>query len=75
MLDPKRNFYVPSDTTLINACSNFGFELVDIRFPYIGSPYASPPRDHLKFILRLLGFNQTFPFWRNMMDVIFRKPN
>ena len=73
-LDPPRNYYIPSDKELLNALKNFGFVLVDIRYPYIGSPYASYLKDHLRFLLKCLGFAVKFPFWRNMMDLIVQKP-
>ncbi len=71
-LDNPRNFYIPSDVTLTNALRNFGFEIVDISFPYLTSPYASPLHDHWKFLLKLFGIQTKFPFWRNMMHIIAR---
>jgi SAM-dependent methyltransferase len=72
-LDPPRNFYIPSDKGLIQALKNFGFKLIEIRYPYWASPYKSLMNDHLKFLLKLLGFNCKFPFWRNSMDLIAQK--
>ncbi len=73
-LDEPRNFYIPSDRTLNNAMTNFGFRRVAIRYPYWHSPYAAPLRDHLRFLLRLGGAPVQFPFWRNMMEMVFVKP-
>jgi len=72
-LDLPNDFYVPSDHSLINALNNFGFKLVEIRYPYWKSPYKSFLRDHCKFLLKLLGLPLQFPFWRNMMDLIVQK--
>lgn len=73
-LDPKINFYIPSDITLKNAMKNFGYEFTEIHYPYLDSPYASPVTDHLKFAMKLFGANVQFPFWRSIMYVMFRKP-
>ena len=75
-LDDPRNFYIPSDITLKNALKNIGFEIIECRYPYWNGPYASPAMDHIKFAGRLTGlYRGKFPFWRNMMDLIFRKPD
>lgn len=72
-LDPKCNFWIPSDKELINVMTNFGFTLIDKRYPYIKSPYSNPIKDHLYFILKLIGLKVKFPFWRNSMDLCFIK--
>jgi SAM-dependent methyltransferase len=73
-LDAPRNFYIPSDVTLKNICINAGFEIIDIVFPYISSPYSKPVRDHLKFLYSLVIFKYTeFPFWRSMMNLVVKK--
>lgn len=74
MLEPTRNFYIPSATTLPQALTNFGFRLVLIRFPYLETPYAQPVRDHLKFLLRLLGVKTKFAFWGNALELVAQKP-
>ncbi len=74
-LDAPRNFFIPSDQTLKNAMINLGFHFVEVRYPYLQSPYASLWRDHLNFLLRLCGKDVKFPFWRNMMEMVFVKPN
>jgi SAM-dependent methyltransferase len=73
-LAPELNFYVPSDLDLKNAMQNFGFIFKGIRYPYFDSVYASPIRDHLRFIKKMFTGRGKFPFWRNSMDVIFQKP-
>jgi 2-polyprenyl-3-methyl-5-hydroxy-6-metoxy-1,4-benzoquinol methylase len=67
-LSPKRNYWIPSDTTLPNALRNFGLTVTQIRYPYLETPYARPLRDHLFFLLRCLGVKVSFPFWGNMME-------
>lgn len=74
MLEPTRNFYVPSATTLPQALINFGFKVVLKQFPYWETPYAQPLRDHLKFLLRLLGIKTKFAFWGNAMELVAQKP-
>jgi 2-polyprenyl-3-methyl-5-hydroxy-6-metoxy-1,4-benzoquinol methylase len=73
-LSPTRNFYIPSETTLQQILTNFGFEIIEKRFPYLNSPYSNPIKDHVKFILRCLGFNTKFPFWKSSMELIAQKP-
>jgi SAM-dependent methyltransferase len=73
MLDPKRNFWIPSDTTLRDTLQNFGFEVLEIRYPYLDTPYANPVKDHLFFLLSLLGIRKKFAFWGNMMEVYAKK--
>ena len=70
-LDPKYNFYIPSDVTLSNVLENYNFELLEISKPYINSPYASPIEDHFKFFkAAMLGRKPDFAFWGNMMNII-----
>ena len=78
-LDASRNFYLPSDTSLVNVCRIFGFELVALEYPYRYSPYASFVLDHAKFmknvVYKVIGreTNINFPFWKNMMNIAFKK--
>lgn len=73
-LDPKLNFYIPSDKTLINICKNFGFVKPKVEKLYINSPYSSIIKDHLKFILNVVFKTKpNFPFWGNMMNIIMEK--
>ena len=76
MLDDLRNFYIPSNKTLANAVINFGFEVLEIDYPYLRSPYSKPVRDHLNFLKKLLfRTNVKFAFWGNSMNFIARKPH
>jgi len=71
---PSTNFFIPHDKWLIQAMENIGFKLIDKRYPYWNSPYRRFVSDHIKFILKILGLNVEFSFWRNSMDLIFVKP-
>jgi hypothetical protein len=73
MLDPERNFLLPSDLMLKQILKNIGLSVEDIRYPYWESPYASPIKDHWNFLMRLLGKRKSFAFWKNMMEVYARK--
>ncbi len=70
---PTTNYYIPSDKWLINAMQNIGFKLVEKRYPYLKSPYSNPIMDHIKFLLKIMGVNTKFPFWKNSMDLVFEK--
>ena len=72
-LDPPRNFVVFSDVVLRQCLLNIGFSEVEFEYPYLGTPYASPLRDHTRFALRFLGIRRPFAFWRNMMECYARK--
>jgi SAM-dependent methyltransferase len=72
-LDPPRNFVVFSDKILRQCLENLGFRDVEFEYPYLGTPYASPLRDHARFVLRLVGVKRPFAFWRNMMECYARR--
>ena len=72
-LVPSLNFVVFSDRVLEQCLVNLGFRDVDFEYPYLGTPYASPVRDHLRFLLRLVGIRRPFAFWRNMMECYARR--
>lgn len=72
-LDPSRNFVVFSDRELEQCLHNLGFRNIEFVYPYLDPPYAAPLRDHLYFVLRLLGVRRPFSFWRNMMECYARK--
>jgi SAM-dependent methyltransferase len=72
-LVPELNFVVFSGKTLRQALLNIGYERVELVYPYVSTPYASPLRDHALFALRLLGIKRPFAFWRNMMECYARR--
>jgi SAM-dependent methyltransferase len=74
-LTPHGNFLIPSDIMMCNALQNFGVEVVEIRYPYLDTPYARPLRDHLFYLLSFLGINRKFAFWRSSMEIYARKRN
>jgi SAM-dependent methyltransferase len=67
-LVPELNFVVFSDRVLRQSLLNIGFGHVEFEYPYLGTPYASPVRDHLNFALQLVGIKRPYAFWRNMME-------
>jgi SAM-dependent methyltransferase len=73
-LDPRLNFYIPSDITLCNILENFGFKILEVEKPYRCSPYASHFRDPLGFLSCLLSRRKPdFAFWGSMMNIVARK--
>lgn len=72
-LDPPRNFVVFSDRILRQCLLNIGFGGPQFEYPYLGTPYARPVRDHVRFVLRLCGIHTGFAFWRNMMECYAQK--
>ena len=73
LLDPDKNFWVPSKNELVKVMRNLGFELEELQYPYIGSGYEKPLRDHFYFILNLFGIRKKYPFWRSVMNLSFKK--
>ena len=72
-LDAPRNFVVFSDSMLRQCLLNLGFREPLFEYTYLGTPYARPVRDHVRFLLRLLGARTSFAFWRNMMECYAQK--
>ena len=74
-LEEKLNFLIPSNASLSMNLKNVGFEIVNIDYPYIGSPYANVMTDHLRFVRKLIfRTDDRFAFWRSSMNVLARKP-
>lgn len=73
-LNPRLNFYVPDDINFPNALRNFGFEVREMRYPYLGTPYCRLFRDHFYFFLNLIS-KKFYPhaFWRSMIEVVAQK--
>ena len=75
MLDPKRNFWIPSRTTLTSNLENLGMNIVHTSIPYWRSPYRRLINDHFRFFLRLLACGRlNFAFWGNVFEIIAQKP-
>jgi SAM-dependent methyltransferase len=73
-LEEELHYWVPCDTSLRMVLANCGFRGVEMSYPYLKSPYASPVRDHLRFLAKLLfRTSHRFPFWRNVMYVFAQK--
>ena len=68
-----KKFLIPSDITLSNILKNYNLVVLDIKFPYIGSPYANVLLDHFYYLLSFLGIKKKFPFWKSMMEVYAQK--
>ncbi len=76
-IDEPRNFYVPDDVGLQRSLRNFGFVVREVRYPYLGTPYAHPLRDHWRFLRNLLSPRSTViphAFWRSSMEIVAQKP-
>ena len=76
-IDAARNFYIPDDVGLRQTLINFGFVVRETRYPYLHSPYASPLRDHWRFLRNLLTPRSTViphAFWRSSMEIMAQKP-
>jgi SAM-dependent methyltransferase len=74
-LTPSGNFLIPSDLMMRYALQNFGLDVVDVRYPYLDTPYARPLHDHLFYLLSFVGIRRKFAFWRSSMEIYARKPD
>ena len=72
-LEPRLNFYIPSETTLTNILINFNFKIKEVQFSYYNSPYRNFFKDHLKFFLSFFLKKHKFPFYKNSMNICARK--
>jgi SAM-dependent methyltransferase len=73
-LTPHANFLIPSDLMMRDLLQNYGLEILDIRFPYWGGPYARPIRDYFYYFLSLFGIRKKFPFKKSSMEIYAKKP-
>lgn len=63
------NILQPSDTMMVNALQNMGFRVLNVRYPYIETPYANVIMDHVLFLLSYLGVRRNFAFWKSAMEI------
>jgi SAM-dependent methyltransferase len=74
VLEPKLNFYIPSDKTLTSVLENQGFEILEIQYPYWHSPYSRVLRDFISFLKCFVTRQEPdFAFPGNMMNIVARK--
>jgi len=73
-LDEKRNFYLPSISSLTNLMKIYNFKLINFEYPYFDTGYDRPIVDFFFFFLKIFGFyKKNIPFPGNMMNVVFKK--
>ena len=73
-LDAKRNFYLPSKSSIINLMKIYNFKLIESEFPYLNSGYDKPLINFLCFFLKIFGlYKKNIPFPGNMMNLLFKK--
>lgn len=72
-LDLPRNWWIPGRREIENVLRRLGFGRFEVLRPYWGGPYANPPRDFWRFLLRLFGVRSKFPFPGNMIELYAQK--
>jgi 2-polyprenyl-3-methyl-5-hydroxy-6-metoxy-1,4-benzoquinol methylase len=73
-LDAKRNFYLPSKSSIINLMKIYNFSFIGSEFPYFGSGYDKPLINALCFFLKIFGlYKKNIPLPGNMMNLVFKK--
>ena len=74
-LDENRNFYLPSFKNLKKINEIYGFEFIEVNYPYLKSGYENIFFDYLIFTFKIFGLfkkkNISFP--GNMMNLVFKK--
>jgi SAM-dependent methyltransferase len=74
-IDERFNYWIPCDIALCTVLRKYGFRILDVTYPYLGTPYANPTRDHLRFVRKLLFRTEDkFAFWRSSMTVLAQRP-
>ena len=68
-LEPQRNWVLWGESGLVNVLKRLGFFIIRREHPYLGTPYAHPVRDTLKFITSLVLGYRKFAFWGSMMEL------
>lgn len=68
-LDAPRNWVLFGHKSLTNILKRLGFSDIRVVHPYLGTPYANPPVDFLKFFLSLIFGYRKFAFPGNQMEV------
>lgn len=67
-------YYRPSFQALTNLLKNYNFEVIEVNFPYINTPYSDFAGDHFKFLKNIFSKNfYPHPFWGSMMNIIAKK--
>lgn len=73
-LEEHLNYLIPCDTTLSMNLKNVGFNIVNITYPYLKSPYSKPFSDHYKFIKKIIfRTKDKFAFWKSSMNLLAKK--
>ena len=68
-----KKFLIPSDIMLKNILENYGFSIVEVKFPYLDGHYSNFIRDHFFYLLGFFGIRKNFAFWGSMMNVYAQK--
>jgi|TARA_Y200000002_G_C22662483_1_gene656416 SAM-dependent methyltransferase len=67
-------YYRPSYRALTNLLKNYNFEVIEVNFPYLNTPYCNFVGDHLKFLKNFFSKNfYPHPFWGSMMNIVAKK--
>ena len=73
-LDAKRNFYLPSKSSIINLMKMYNFKFIGSEYPYLNSGYDKPLINFLCFFFKIFGlYKKNIPFPGNMMNLVFKK--
>jgi SAM-dependent methyltransferase len=74
-LEEHLNHWIPCDTSLRMVLRNCGFDVKDVSYPYLGTPYAHIWSDHWKYMRKIFfKTSDRFAFWRSSMTVLAQRP-
>lgn len=64
-------FFTPD--TITKLLNKAGFKVLQMSFPYLGTPYASPVKDMARFFINLATGKENPAFWGNMISLYAAK--
>lgn len=72
-LEPGRNWVLFGSSYLENILKRLGYQYINTHHPYLGTPYARPAMDAVKFIISLILGYRKFAWPGNMMEIYATK--
>jgi hypothetical protein len=70
---PEEHIYYYTDKTIDVYLAKTGFKRVKTSYPYWGTPYCHPIKDHWNFIWNYLTGKESPGFWRSVFSIYAKK--
>jgi SAM-dependent methyltransferase len=73
LFDENSHKLIFNEFSIEKLCKLYNFEIEHISYPYLGTPYADPPKDYKKMIQSIRsGIFTNIPFWGNIMQFVLK---